>query len=360
MGRCLAWWSWPASRGLAARSTCASLTPRTKLVRRPNRNLDLIALAVDQAGNARASFRSLSILHVAGQANGVNNPGDNAGNDNDNFELTFLAPPSGVPTPAPFPADPGLGPQAGLVGQSQYILSYVDTDASAAIQEGTLARLSFYFLAPNSDPLRANLGAAALIGLPGYVGAFNEVYYLIQDVESAPYRVNWTLEPNRGLVALIFNDRGHSSPAPDALNAGFMVQATALACPQGDHSVTANTPIRGVYQIRYFNATTQVVAQARYVRFSGSAGPALAAGAPSAPIAVPPADGQFLFDTAAAGDTTLGTLGLASGSTYTQRLVVGDDLNTNNVVVLVPGALDPGDDVREFQLCPAGSINVVP
>jgi hypothetical protein len=325
----------------------------------PNRPLDLIALAVDQAGNARASFRSLSIRHVAGQANGVNNPGDNAGNDNDNFELTFLAPPSGVPTPAPFPADPGLGPQAGLVGQSQYILSYVDTDASAAIQEGTLARLSFYFLAPTSDPLRANLGAAALIGLPGYVGAFNEVYYLIQDVESAPYRVNWTLEPNRGLVALIFNDRGHSSPNADALGAGFMVQATALACPQGDHSVTANTPIPGVYQIRYFNATTQVVAQARYVRFSG-AGPALAAGGASAPIAVPPSDGQFLFDTAAAGDATNTTLGLASGSTYTQRLVVGDDLNTNNVVVLVGGALDGGDDVREFQLCPAGSINVVP
>jgi len=335
--------------------------PTNEAAAAPNRSLDLIALAVDQAGNARASFRSLSIRHVAGQANGVNNPGDNAGNDNDNFELTFLAPPSGVPTPAPSPADPALGPQAGLVGQSQYILSYVDTDASAAIQEGALVRLSFYYLAPTSDPLRANLGAAAAIGLPGYVAAFNEVYYLIQDVESAPFRVNWTLEPNRGLVALIFNDRGHSSPAADALGAGFMVQATALACPQGNYSVTANTPIQGVYQIRFFNATAQVVAQARYVRFSGSAGPAFAAGGPSAPIGVPPADGQFLFDTAAAGDATAGTLGLAAGSTYTQRLVVGEDVNGNNVVVLPTGALDtPPDRVREFQLCPPGSINVVP
>jgi hypothetical protein len=205
--------------------------PTNEAAAAPNRSLDLIVLAVDQAGNVRASFRSLSIRHVAGQANGVNNPGDNTGNDNDNFELTFLAPPNGAPTPATSPADPALGPQAGLVGQSQYILSYVDTDASATIQEGTLARLSFYYLAPTRDPLRANLGAAAAIGLPGYVAAFNEVYYLIQDVESAPYRVNWTLEPNRGLVALIFNDRGHSSPAPDALGAGFMVQATALACP---------------------------------------------------------------------------------------------------------------------------------
>jgi hypothetical protein len=327
----------------------------------PNRSLDLIALAVDQAGNVRASFRSLSIRHVAGQANRVNNPGDGIGNNGQHFELTFLAPPNGAPTPALSPADPALGPQAGLVGQSQYILSYVDTDASAAIQEGTLARLSFYYLAPNSDPLRANLGAAALIGLPGYVAAFNEVYYLIQDVESAPYRVNWTLEPNRGLVALIFNDGGHSSPAADALNAGFIVQATALACPQGDHSVTANTPLQGIYQIRFFNATTRVVAQARYVRFSGGAGPALVAGGASAPIiGVPPFDGQFLFNTAAVGDATLATLGLANGSTYTQRLVVGDDLNTNNVVVLGAGALDPGDDVREFQLCPAGTINVVP
>jgi hypothetical protein len=328
----------------------------------PNRSLDLIALAVDQAGNARASFRSLSIRHVAGQANRVNNPGDNAGNDNDNFELTFLAPPTGVPTPAPFPAALALGPQAGLVGQSQYILSYVDTDASNAIQEGVLARLSFYYLAPTSDPLRANLGAAAAIGLPGYVAAFNEVYYLIQDVESAPFRVNWTLEPSRGLVALIFNDRGHSSPAPDVLGAGFMVQATALACPQGDYSVTANTPIRGVYQIRFFNATpgVQVLAQAWYVRASGSGAPT-AGGLTVAGVAAPPPDGQFLLDTA--GDLTLPTLGFASGSTYTQRLVVGEDLNglPGQVVGFGPGGTpDTGDNFRVFQLCPPGSINVVP
>jgi hypothetical protein len=339
--------------------------PTNEAIGAPNRSLDLIALAVDQAGNARASFRSLSIRHVAGQANGVNNPGDNNGANVPDFafELDFLAPPNGVPTPAPSPADPGLGPQAGLVGRSQYILSYVDTDASAAIQEGTLARLSFYYQAPTNDPLRANLGVAAAIGLPGYVAAFNEVYYLIQDVESAPYRVNWTLEPNRGLVALIFNDRGHSSPAPDALGAGFMVQATALACPQGNYSVTANTPIQGVYQIRYFNATTQVVAQARYVRFSGSAGPSSAPGFASLPIPVPPSDGQFLFDTAAAGDATVFTLGLASGSTYTQRLVVGDELDGDGQVVDFVGGNwvpDPGDDTQEFQLCPPGSINVVP
>jgi hypothetical protein len=311
----------------------------------PNRSLDLIALAVDQAGNARASFRSLSIRHVAGQANGVNNPGNNAGNDNNNFELTFLAPPSGVPNPAPSPAHPALGPQAGLVGQSQYILSYVDTDASAAIQEGTLARLSFYYLAPNSDPLRANLGAAAAIGLPGYVAAFNEVYYLIQDVESAPYRVNWTLEPNRGLVALIFNDRGHSSPAADALGAGFMVQATALACPQGNYSVTANTPIQGVYQIRYFNAAGNVTANARYERFSGAAGfsPVNGQVLPVAPA--PAGDGQFTIDTAGppTPDRTATLLGLAASSTYTQLLDVTD-----------------GVTLRRFQLCPAGSINVVP
>jgi hypothetical protein len=307
---------------------------------RPNSSLELIALAVDQAGNARASFRSLSIGHVAGRDNGVNNPGDNAGNDNDNFELIFLAPPNGAPTPAPRPADPALGPQAGLVGRSQYILRYVDTDVSPAIQEGALARLSFYYLAPASDPLRANLGAAAAIGLPGYVAAFNEVYYLIQDVESDPFRVNWTLEPNRGLVALIFNDRGHSSRAADALGAGFMVQATALACPQGNHSVTANTRIQGVYQIRYFNAAGGVRAQAQYVRFSGNTGPLNASGAFS-PVSPPP-DGQFQIDTAALGDATA-TLGLRSDNTYTQLLDVTD-----------------GATLRQFQLCPPGSINVVP
>jgi hypothetical protein len=334
----------------------------------PNRPLDLIALAVDQAGNARASFRSLSIRHVIGQGNGVNNnPGDNAGNNNNNFELTFLAPPNGAPTPARSPADPALGPQAGLVGRSQYILSYVEGNASAAIQDGALARLSFYYLAPASDPLRASLGAAAAIaiGLPNYAGnpGFNSVYYLIQDVESAPFRVNWTLEPNRGLVALIFNDRGHSSPAPDVLGAGFMVQATALACPQGNYSVSGNTPIQGVYGIRYFNATAaQVLAQARYVRVSGGAGNNTANGQTFS-VAVPPAgDGQFTIDTAGppTPDRTATLLGPANGSIYTQELVVADDIGANPGVIDFPPPPPPPDDVRVFQLCPPGSINVVP
>ncbi|WP_040683533.1 hypothetical protein, partial [Thermus igniterrae] len=311
----------------------------------PNRPLDLIALAVDQGGNVRASFRTLTIRHRAAAANEVNNPpGDNAGNDNDRFELTFLAPPSGAPVPAPRPADAALGNAAGLVGQSQYVLSYVETDAQAAIAGGSLARLSFYRLAPGNDPLRSNLGAAAAIGLPNYVAGINEVYYWIQDVESAPYRVNWTLEPDRGLVALIFNDRGHSSWNPDALGAGFMAQVTALACPQGNYSVTANTPLDGVYQIRYWNAGGNVQAQARYDRFSGTAGPLTALGVPSV-SAVPPADGAFVHDTAAAGDFTAFTLGLAAGSTYTQRLEVTDT---------------GGPTTRVFTPCPAGSINVMP
>ena len=323
--------------------------PTNEAAGSPSRSLDLIALAVDQGGNARASFRSLSIRHVAALSNGVNNLGDNAGNDNDNFELTFLAPPSGIPTPAVQPADPALGVQAGLVGQSQYILSYVDTDASNHIQEGALARLSFYYLAPNSDPLRANLGAAAAIGLPGYVAAFGDVYYLIQDVESAPFRVNWTLLPNRGLVALISNDQGHSSPAPDALGAGFMVQATALACPQGNYSVTGQTPLNGLYQIRFFNAGGNVQAQARYDRFSGTTGPLSVLGN-STVVGVPPSDNTFTHDTAVAGDRTddvSGGISLVSGNTYTQVLLVTDT-----------GTVPP--TTREFRLCPPGSINVVP
>ncbi len=233
------------------------------------------------------------------------------------------------------------------MGQSQYVLSYVETDAQAAIAGGSLARLSFYRLAPGNDPLRNNLGAAVPIGLPAYVAGMGQVYYWIQDVESAPYRVNWTLEPNRGLVALIFNDRGHSSPAPDALGAGFMAQVTALACPQGNYSVTANTLLDGVYQVRYWNATpgNNVEARARYDRFSGTAGPASALGTP-VNYAVPASgDGAFIHNTAAAGDTTAGTLGLANGSTYTQVLRV-TDVGTGTL--------------RVFTLCPQGSINVVP
>lgn len=321
----------------------------------PNRPLDLIALAVDQGGNVRASFRTLTIRHLAAAPNEVNNPGDNAGNDTDNFELTFLAPPSGAPQGAQFPAHPLLGPEAGLVGQSQYVLSYVETDAQAAIAGGSLARLSFYRLAPGNDPLRSNLGAAAAIGLPNYVAlGINEVYYWIQDVESAPYRVNWTLEPNRGLVALIFNDRGHSSQNPDALGAGFMAQVTALACPQGNYSFTANTPLDGVYQIRFWNAAGNVQAHARYDRFSGSAGPNPAFGYVGAnrvvggSVAGP--DGTFIHDTAntippGGGDTTAFVLGLAAGSTYTQSLLVTDT---------------GGPTTRVFTLCPQGSINVVP
>jgi hypothetical protein len=244
--------------------------PTNEAVGASNRSLELIALAVDQAGNAQASFRSLSIRHVAGLANGVNNntpPAigpDLSGNNNRRFELTFLAPPTGTPYPVTFLADPGLPlpvrSLAGLIGQSQYILSYLDLDASGAIREGALARLSFYYLAPNNDPLRVSLGTggtrASEIGLPGYADnpGFDEVYYLIQDVESPPFRVNWTLEPTRGLVALIFNDQGHSNFFRDFLAARFMVRATALACPSGPYSIMADQPIVATYLVEWYNA----------------------------------------------------------------------------------------------------------
>jgi hypothetical protein len=224
-------------------------------------------LAVDQAGNARANFLSLNIRHVAGRANAVTNPGDTSGNNGDNFELTFLAPPSGTPYLVPslahsdLPLPPLVRPLTGLIGQSQYILSYEREDAFAAIREGRLARVSFYYLAPDNDPLRANLGtggtAAREIGLPRYadtVPSFNQVYYLIQDVESAPFQVNWTLEPTRGLVALIFNDRGHSSINRDFLAARFMVRATALTCPSGPYSIMADQPIVATYLVEWYNA----------------------------------------------------------------------------------------------------------
>jgi hypothetical protein len=322
----------------------------------PNRSLDLIALAVDQAGNARASFRSLSIRHVAGQANGVNNPGDNAGNDNDNFELTFLAPPSGVPTPAPSPADPALGPQAGFVGQSLYILRYVEGDASAAIQEGALARLSFYYLAPNIDPLRASLvaGVAANIGLPGYLNGA-DVYYLIQDVESAPFQVNWTLEPNRGLVALIFNDRGHSSDNADVLAAGFMVRATALACPSGPYSILANQPIVATYQVEWYNANGAVRYAMRYQRVVPPGGTA-------------PLPGSNVF---ANPQTQLGAVADGSGLAFS-HLVGGAGANDRSSsfdpAVGGPGTgtyrqilavRDFGPPVveRTFALCPTFDVN---
>jgi hypothetical protein len=229
----------------------------------PNHRLDLIVLAVDQAGNARANFRDLTIRHVAVQDNGVDSPGDTDGANGNAFELEFVAPPNAVRIPATGPANPAsLGPQAGLVGQSQYILIYRPN--AVVIREGRLARLSFYYLAPFSDPLRAILGTggttASQIGLPDYTDntGFDDVYYLIQDVETDPFWVNWTLEPNRGLAALIFNDRGHSSEDDDILPPGFMVRATALVCPSGPYSIMANQPIVATYQVDWYNANGSV------------------------------------------------------------------------------------------------------
>ncbi len=122
-----------------------------------------------------------------------------------------------------------------------------------------------------------------------------------------------------------------------------MAQVTALACPQGNYSVTANTPLDGLYQIRFWNATGNVQAQARYDRFSGTAGNNPGVGNLGAPVAGP--DGTFIHDTVAAGDRTQLTLGLANGSTYTQRLLVTDNGGPTTLV---------------FTLCPQGSINVVP
>jgi len=311
-----------------------------------NRSLELIALAVDQGGNVRAASRSVSIRHTAGQNNGVNVLADNVGNNNQRFELTFLAPPSGIPTPAARVADPALGPAAGLVGQSQYILSFVDNDAINAIQDGSLSQLAFYNLRPASDPLvrlfRAPGGNGAAIGFPAYTdNAATNIWELIQSVESAPFRVNWTLEPSLGVQALIFNTFGHSSNNQTGGTTQFIVRAQALACPQGNYSVTANTPLDGLYAIQYWNAAGNVQARAQYVRASGTAGPVNALGNPSG--AQPAPDGSFVFDTAAAGDATQATLGLASGSTYTQQLLVTD-----------------GTTNRIFTLCPMGSINVVP
>jgi hypothetical protein len=330
----------------------------------PNRPLELIALAVDQAGNARASFRSLSIRHAVGQANGVNNLGDNAGNNNNNFELTFLAPPNGAPTPALRPADPALGPQAGLVGRSQYILSYVDTDASAAIRDGTLARLSFYYLAPTSDPLRASLGTAAAvaIGLPNYAGnpGFNSVYYLIQDVESAPFRVNWTLEPNRGLVALIFNDRGHSSRAADALGAGFMVQATALACPGGPYSILANQPIVATYQVEWYNATGNVQYEMRYQRVVPPGATATLPG--SNPFGSPQTDFGPVADGSGLAlshfDPGPPPRGANDRSSRFDPAAGGPGTGTYRQILAVQDTNPPGPPVvRTFALCPTFEVN---
>lgn len=322
--------------------------PTNEAAGAPNRSLELIALAVDQGGNVRAASRSVLIRHTAGQNNGVNVAADNNGSNNQSFELTFLAPPSGIPTPAAQVADPALGPEAGLVGQSQYILSFVDNDAIGAIQDGNLSQLAFYNLRPASDPLvrlfRAAAGNGAAIGFPGYTdNAATNIWELIQSVESAPFRVNWTLEPSFGVQALIFNTFGHSNNNQTGSTTQFIVRAQALACPQGNYSVTANTPLDGLYAIQYWNAAGGVQAQAQYVRASGAAGPLNVLGNPSGIQPFP--DGSFVFDTAAVGDATAATLGLASGSTYTQRLQVTDT---------------GGPTTRTFTLCPTGSINVVP
>jgi hypothetical protein len=318
--------------------------------------LTLIALAVDQAGNARANYRNLSIRHVAGRDNGVNNsPGDTDGANGSAFELDFLAPPSAVSIDAPRLADPGLPQAAGLVGQSQYILSYMNPEGFTL--EGRPARLSFYYLAPISDPLRARLGDALEIGLPDYVASFNDVYYLIQDVEGDPYRVNWTLEPTQGLVALIFNDRGHSSPALDNLEARFMVRATALVCPSGPYSILADQPIVATYLVEWYNANGNVRYAMRYQKV-----------APPGPTTTLP--GSFVF---ANPQTQLGTTtdgrGLAIshfvagfGADDRSRKfdpnppVVGPAAGTYRQILAVRD-LGPPLVERTFALCPTFDVN---
>jgi hypothetical protein len=323
--------------------------------------LDLIALAVDQGGNVRANSRPLTISHdpTTFIANGVFNPGgDASGSNGQRFELTFLAPPSGIPTPAIGPAHPALGTEAGLVGQSQYILEYLRPDAIATIRDGGLARLSFYYLAPNNDPLRANLGAAAAIGLPGYVAAFNEVYYLIQDVEGDPYQVNWTLQPTRGLVALIFNNRGHSSHAPDVLPASFMVRATALACPAGPYSILANQPIVATYLVEWWNAPVgaNVEYEMRYRRVVPPGGTATLPGSntygsgAATTLGAGPGDGSGL-----ARSHLVAGAGANDLSSRFDPAVGGPGTGTYRQILAVQENATPVE--RTFALCPTFDVN---
>jgi len=227
------------------------------------RPLDLIALAIDSAGNANGNSLNITVRHTASQRHGVDMTlADGVGNNGFGLELFFLQPPSGtrldihIIARRPTAGSPYI-PEAAQVGVSLYEAEYRDIGASTFFNEGSAAQVSFYFLSAPEDAFQAVInagGGPAALNLPGYV-AGAAVYNLIADVQASPYRATFALPPTQAIVALVFNEFGHTIPLDRGarVGSGPIFQVRALECPAGPYSISTPTPLDGTYNVQIFN-----------------------------------------------------------------------------------------------------------
>jgi hypothetical protein len=346
----------------------------------PQRSLDLIALAIDSAGNANGNSLNITVRHTATQRHGVDmTAADTIGNNGTDLELFFLQPPTGtrvgIHTIARTAAAAAYIPEASQVGVSLYEAEYRGIGTSTFFNEGSAAQVSFYFLSAPEDPFLAVISAAggpAALNLPAYVGGPTaNVYNLIADVQGSPYRATFTLPPARAIVALVFNEFGHTIPLDRAarVNSGPIFQVRALDCPAGPYSISTPTPLDGTYSVQILNNGLPADRFEFLYQRTGMAAPArlhTPPGPPGAPLATQliPATGivQAGPDPATGGPNTGFHGGRASffdpniyapprfgAGTYTQFLRVFEDTNGN-------GGFDPGEPEAFLNLCPTFQV----
>jgi hypothetical protein len=260
----------------------------------PQRPLDLIALAIDSAGNANGNSLNITVRHTASQRNGVDMtpPPDGAGNNGRDLELFFLQPPTGarlgINTIARTAPAAAYIAEAAQVGVSLYEAEYRGIGASTFFNEGSAAQVSFYFLSAPEDPFQAVInagGGPAALNLPGYVlGA--AVYNLIADVQASPYRATFTLPPTQAIVALVFNEFGHTIPLDRGarVGSGPIFQVQALECPAGPYSISTPTPLDGTYEVRILNDGPALNRFEFLYQRTGMAAPAVLNSAPATPL----------------------------------------------------------------------------
>jgi hypothetical protein len=344
----------------------------------PQRPLDLIALAIDSAGNANGNSLNITVRHTASQQLGVDMAAvDDSGNNGTDLELFFLRPPTGtrVGIHAIARTAPAADyiPEASQVGVSLYEAEYRGIGTSTFFNEGSAAQVSFYFLSAPEDPFLAVIrtaGGPAALNLPAYVGGPTaNVYNLIADVQGSPYRATFALPPARAIVALVFNGFGHTIPLDRGarVDSGPIFQVRALECPAGPYSISTPTPLDGTYNVQIFNNT---VADLDYFEFlyqrTGMAAPAVLNSAPGTPLGVQEIPANGIVRAGPNPATDLPGTGFHGGranffdpdnyapprfgaGTYTQFLRVFEDTSGNN-------AFDPGEPEAFLNLCPTFQV----
>jgi hypothetical protein len=344
----------------------------------PQRPLDLIALAIDSAGNANGNSLNITVRHRATQRHGVDmTVADGVGNNGTDLELFFLQPPAGtrlgIHTIARTVAGGNYIPEAAQVGVSLYEAEYRGIGASTFFNEGSAAQVSFYFLSAPEDAFQAVInagGGPAALNLPGYVlGA--AVYNLIADVQASPYRATFALPPTQAIVALVFNEFGHTIPLDRGarVGSGPIFQVRALQCPAGPYSISTPTPLDGTYNVQIFNNGPFADRFEFLYQRTGMAAPALLhtpPGPPGVPLATQQIPATGIVQAGPDPNTGGPGLGFHGGrasffdpniyapprfgaGTYTQFLRVFEDTNGNNLA-------DATEPQALLNLCPTFQV----